>query len=288
MNRALRAATMGILIACPVALTACSAGQVTQTASQDRDKVGPSYEVGDLTLRQVLLAYPGEEAKEDDPATEGVDESTFYADGDDPELLLTIVNGGREDDTLVGITGEVFDGVFLDEAPQPAPATPTTTAPTTPAAPGTEAPATGAPGSTPGSEAGEAGEDETGTGTGAGTTPVPPAAPATAAPTPTTRLSVPVPAGDATFIGPRVGWDGEVVADDDDLVRVFLADLDLGDERLTVGQTLTLTLQFQRAGEVEIQVLVAGPNEALERGEGFDFHEEEGAEQGDEPGTEAE
>src|SRR5688500_6382196 len=40
VNRALRAATMGVLLLPPVALSACSAGQVTQTATQERDKVG--------------------------------------------------------------------------------------------------------------------------------------------------------------------------------------------------------------------------------------------------------
>ena len=40
MNRALRAATIGVLLLSPAALSACSAGQVTQTASQNRDKTG--------------------------------------------------------------------------------------------------------------------------------------------------------------------------------------------------------------------------------------------------------
>src|SRR3712207_9405987 len=44
VNRALRAATMGVLLLSPVALTACSAGQVPQTATQNRDKVGRSEE----------------------------------------------------------------------------------------------------------------------------------------------------------------------------------------------------------------------------------------------------
>ena len=60
MNRALRAATMGALLLTPVVLTACSAGEVNQTASQDRDKVGPSAQVGDLTLRQIVVAHPCE------------------------------------------------------------------------------------------------------------------------------------------------------------------------------------------------------------------------------------
>ena len=58
MNRALRAATMGVLLLSPVALSACSAGQVTQTATQERDKTGAQAQVGDITLRQVQLAYP--------------------------------------------------------------------------------------------------------------------------------------------------------------------------------------------------------------------------------------
>ena len=51
MNRALRAATMGVLLLSPVALSACSAGQVTQTATQERDKTGAQAQVGDITVR---------------------------------------------------------------------------------------------------------------------------------------------------------------------------------------------------------------------------------------------
>ena len=76
MNRALRAATMGVLLLSPVALSACSAGQVTQTETQDRDKTGPSARVGDLELREVLLAYPTGgryvEGAQIEPAQDGV------------------------------------------------------------------------------------------------------------------------------------------------------------------------------------------------------------------------
>src|SRR5688500_1080100 len=64
VNRALRAATMGVLLLSPVALSACSAGQVTQTASQERDKVGAMAQVGDLTIRAVQLVSPGEDGYE--------------------------------------------------------------------------------------------------------------------------------------------------------------------------------------------------------------------------------
>ena len=46
MNRALGAATAGVLLLSPLALSACSAGQVTQTATQQRDKVGAMAQVG--------------------------------------------------------------------------------------------------------------------------------------------------------------------------------------------------------------------------------------------------
>ena len=89
MNRALRAATMGVLLLSPVVLSACSAGQVTQTATQERDKTGAQAQVGDITLREVTARLPRTAA-----AT---------TRGDDAELQLAIVNGGTEDDTLVGV-----------------------------------------------------------------------------------------------------------------------------------------------------------------------------------------
>ena len=98
MNRALRAATMGVLLLSPVALSACSAGQVTQTASQERDKVGAMGQVGDLTIRQVQFLSPDE----------GV-----YEQGDDAELRLAVVNTGVEADTLVEVSGEGFGDVEL-------------------------------------------------------------------------------------------------------------------------------------------------------------------------------
>ena len=95
MNRALRAAVVGVLLVSPVALSACSAGQVTQTATQHRDKTGPMAKVGDISLRQVQLAYPN---------------NGKYQSGDDAELKMAIINGGPEDDALVDISGDGFSG----------------------------------------------------------------------------------------------------------------------------------------------------------------------------------
>ncbi|MCF6736991.1 copper chaperone PCu(A)C [Blastococcus sp. KM273129] len=101
MNRALRAATMGVLLFSPLALSACSAGQVTQTVEQERDKVGAMAEAGDIVLRQIAVVAP---------------EDGEYPVGEDAPLRLAIVNTGTEDDTLTGITGEGFDDVEIDAA----------------------------------------------------------------------------------------------------------------------------------------------------------------------------
>jgi copper(I)-binding protein len=100
VNRALRAATMGVLLLSPIALSACSAGQVSQTAGQHRDKVGAMAEVGEIRLRAVEFAYP---------------RGGIYDAGDDADLLMAIVNEGEEDDTLVDISGEGFGDVEIDD-----------------------------------------------------------------------------------------------------------------------------------------------------------------------------
>ena len=186
MNRALRAATTVVLLVSPVALSACSAGQVTQTASQERDKTGAMGQVGDLSIRQVQFLSPNE---------------GFYEQGDDAELRLAVVNTGQEDDTLVDVSGEGFADVEFDN---------------------------GSTGSS---------SDE----------------------------GIEIPADSATFVGEELS--------------VTLTDLD---DALTAGQYLELTFTFENAGEITLPVTVSTPEEALERGETFDFHPEAGTEEGQE------
>ncbi len=201
MNRALRATTMGVLLLSPLALSACSAGQVTQTATQDRDKVGAMAKAGEITLRQVVVEYP---------------DGGAYEAGDDAELRIAIVNTGAEADRLVEITGEGFADAEIDTSGAAGPSTEiqSTTAPATGSAPQTSA----AP----------------------------------------TELEIP---GESTVF---IGEEGTSA--------ITLTDLD---EPLTTGQSVVLTLTFENAGEVTLQVPVATPERALERGEPFDFHHEE-------------
>jgi copper(I)-binding protein len=101
VNRALRAATMGVLLLSPVVLSACSAGQVTQTASQERDKTGAQGQVGDISLRQAELLNP---------------RGGSYERGDDAELQVALINGGTEDDALVGVDGEGFGSAEIESS----------------------------------------------------------------------------------------------------------------------------------------------------------------------------
>lgn len=239
MNRALRAATMGALLLSPIALTACSAGQVSQTATQNRDKVGPEAAVGDITLRQITLAHP---------------QDGLYEEGENAELQMAIVNTSTEADTLVGIEGEVFDGVLVSGQATASPAVPgspsaepvATTAPAAPTTPGTT-PQTTAPEATP--------------SPGALPTPTVPAAPST--PTASSEVEIPLPAGSTVFLGGASG------------ATVELAELS---EELTAGQSIEVTLTFEQAGEVTVQALVATPDRVVPREEPFDFHHEEGEE----------
>jgi copper(I)-binding protein len=194
VNRALRAATAGVLLLSPLALAACSAGQVTQTATQERDKNGAMAQVGDLTLRGGELESPRAGA---------------YERGDDAELRLAIVNSGEDTDTLVAVDGEGFAAAEIE------------------------------------------GPSGTASGVGSGTS----------------RASsdeIEVPSDSTVFV------DGDDYA-------VTLTDLD---QALFTGQVIELTLTFQNAGEVTLPVTVANPEDAEERGEAFDFHHEEGTEEG--------
>jgi copper(I)-binding protein len=120
VTRALRAALVGVALFSPIALSACGAGQVTQTATQERDKVGAMAQVGEITLREVELAYP---------------RGGLYEAGDDAELTMAIVNTGEEPDTLVSVEGEGFSSAEIagtsaevDTAGTPAGSTSVTTA----------------------------------------------------------------------------------------------------------------------------------------------------------------
>jgi copper(I)-binding protein len=200
VNRALRAATIGVLVLSPVVLSACSAGQVTQTATQERDKTGAQAQVGNISLRQVQLVSP---------------RGGSYEQGDDAELQVAIVNGGTEADTLVSVEGDGFGSAEIE---------------------GPSAASSSGASSSPATGTASRGSSE----------------------------EIEIPGGSAVFVG----------SDD---YTVTLSDLD---EDLTTGQYIEVTFTFEKAGEVTLPVTVATPDESETRGESFDFHQEEGTEEG--------
>jgi copper(I)-binding protein len=101
VNRALRTAAMGVLLLSPVVLSACSAGQVTQTAGQERDHTGAQAQVGDISIRQAQLLSP---------------RGGSYERGDDADLQVAIVNGGDEADTLVSVDGDGFGSAEIESS----------------------------------------------------------------------------------------------------------------------------------------------------------------------------
>ena len=106
MNRALRAAAIGGLLLSPVVLSACSAGQVTQTNTQEQN-FGAQMDLGPLALRALELPYP----------TGGT-----YPSGSEARLLGAVVSTSDTEDTLVGISGDAFEDVEVvdPDAEEPA------------------------------------------------------------------------------------------------------------------------------------------------------------------------
>lgn len=94
----LPAAALGL--AGVLGITGCSAGQVTQTDSIQPAVNGNTGQVGDISLRDVRLAYPADGA---------------YEEGDEVPLLLSIVNDGDEATALESVS-VVDENVFPGDA----------------------------------------------------------------------------------------------------------------------------------------------------------------------------
>jgi copper(I)-binding protein len=235
VNRALRAATMGVLLLSPVALSACSAGQVTQTATQERDKTGAQAQVGDITLRQGQLLSPSG--------------GGTYDRGDDAELQLAIVNGGTEDDTLVSVDGKGFSSAEISSS----------------GSSGSNSSGSSSSGSASSSSAGAVPTSGSESAATSGSSAPTSSAPTSSAPTSTASSSsssgpqeITIPAGETVYVG-------------GDQYTITLTDLS---ESLTPGQYLEITLTFEKAGEVTIPVSVANPTSGAAHSSSFDFHQE--------------
>ncbi len=87
-----------------VLLAGCGSGQITQTESQQSEVNGASGNVGSIAIRNAQLAYPAN--------LQGA-----YAPGSTARLIVTIVNAGTTDDTLVKVTTPGAVQVEIDGSP---------------------------------------------------------------------------------------------------------------------------------------------------------------------------
>ena len=113
-NRAVRSAAVVLLLLSPVALGGCSAGQVTQAATQARDKSGGAGQLEDISVHAVQLVHP----------PRGV-----YEVGDQVEVTMAIVNSGRVDDRLIDVAGAELGAATVSATLATADAPPDTTPP---------------------------------------------------------------------------------------------------------------------------------------------------------------
>jgi hypothetical protein len=254
VNRALRAATVGVLLLSPVALSACSSGQVTQTATQDRDKTGAMGEIGSITLRAVRLVYPADGS---------------YQPGEDAPLELVIANGDTTDDRLVSISGNGFRGVVFGQAvPAPGQTTPPGASGETPGANpsagtqlGTALPTLPSAGSSASSSAprsSSAAPGSAGRTSGPAATTTPPSSSPAASSTPqaSTSVDVPLPAGQNLLVGIRGGQPCTLVG---------------LTQQVSAAGSLPVTFRFERAGEITVDAIVANPGTVLPTPSPFDF-----------------
>jgi copper(I)-binding protein len=97
---ALAAAAAGV--GAVLGLAGCSAGLITQTATQVAPVVGIDIDAGDIALRNVVIAYSGPEG---------------YAAGSDAPLVVRIFNNGMTSVTLVGASSDQAEAVVLLGSP---------------------------------------------------------------------------------------------------------------------------------------------------------------------------
>jgi copper(I)-binding protein len=218
-------AALGLGLAAALGMAGCGVGQVTQTDSMLPAVNGTLGQVGQIAIRNAMLAYPHE---------------GNYAQGGDAPLVLTIVNRGGTDDQLVDVSSPLATEVEVqgdrnlpagtalavgtpDEeadgaAPSSAATTVTPTSPTSPTESSvspTESQSPSAPGSSPSEPA-------------SGSSSV----------APTTSESVPVEIGKVTLV-----------------LKGLTADI-------ASGRTIPVTFVFANAGAITLELPIATPNTA--------------------------
>jgi len=230
----LPAAALGL--AGVLGITGCSAGQVTQTDSVQPAVNGNMGQVGDISLRDVRLAYP---------------EDGAYEPGDEVVLLLTIVNDSDTATALESVSSDISesDAELLGNPNLPGRFGLHVVAPEEPT--GNEAPETSGASETSvtETETSETSETSSTSETSATTTTTPPEGTGTEDPaaseTATAEATSTRPADE-----PEVGTLSIVFTD-------LLVDL-------PIGRNVPVTFRFADGSEIEIALPIASPTTARE------------------------
>ncbi len=184
-RRTIRVVTSALVAGACVALTGCSAGQLTQTATQVSAVPGVNVTVGSIALRDLKILYNG---------------SDGYQAGDNAPMEIRIFNDGTKPVTLTGVTADGAQAVTLVGSPgataSPAPTTPVSPSPATSPSPDTSP----SPATSPSPEASPA------TPPSPGASPSPEASPApSAAPPTSSQLSIQIPPQSYVLLVPEQG-----------------------------------------------------------------------------------
>ncbi|HEY6745597.1 MAG TPA: copper chaperone PCu(A)C [Mycobacteriales bacterium] len=241
-----RSVLAGLVVVAGVALAGCAAGQVSQTAVQSPTIDGISAQVGTMSIRNLALEYPDQGS---------------YEKGSDARLRMVIVNDSSSSDTLTAVRSNVSTDVTISAGASGAALTPTLTAPPPSDQPtgtasgtptGTKEPAdssvtgtatTGPSESPSGSASGSASESASESASGSASASASGSGSAGATPSEGPPAQIRIPAnGLVSFTG-----DGPTV---------LLKDLT---QKLYPGQTLQVTLVFQKAGQVTATIAVSAP-----------------------------
>lgn len=97
-NSITRVSAIAVGAVAAMALSACSAGQITQTDSKPPVITGIDADAGDIALRDIAVVFPG---------------SQGYEAGDNAPLRMFLSNAGQSPDALVNVSVEAADDVTI-------------------------------------------------------------------------------------------------------------------------------------------------------------------------------
>jgi copper(I)-binding protein len=225
------------------ALTGCSAGQVAETAIKVPAIPGVDAKVGDIAIRNALIAFP----------SEGYD----WASGSSVPLSVRLINNGNTADRLISASSDLSSSIVLQVVPEGGQATTAPSESPSAAVSETVSPSAGA---TTGGEATPSGPVVTGTPEPTLSNGQPSPAPSRGTPSPVVDSPIPTASPGAAL--PL------------DLPARKLVDLEVGgpqlvltaiSEKIDPATVVAVTLTFERAGDVTLRVPFAPPGTPLPR-----------------------